>query len=94
MWEALELPKNLVPVRNCLEKGCLDEAKTIQTIASLFATVMPRPIIHFCESQLVGTAEKYSTLPDLKYLGLCTEVLSISSHYNVSPAIFFLMHGL
>ena len=45
--ESLDLPKNFVPIFNCLQKQCLDEAKTIQTIASFVASVMPRPIVHF-----------------------------------------------
>jgi hypothetical protein len=52
---------------------------------------LPRP---FCECQLVGTAEKYGTLPDLKNLGLCAKVFFMPSHDNVLPAIFFLMHSL
>ena len=45
----------------------------------------------FCEWLLVGTAEKKGTLPDLKYVGLCAQVLFILSHDNASPAISFLI---
>jgi hypothetical protein len=72
----------------------VNKAKTIQTITRLFATVAPRLIVYFCECQLVGTVEKYGTLPDLKNLGLCAKALFIPSHDNVLPAIFFLMHSL
>ena len=47
MWEALQLTKDLVPVCDRPEELGLLEAQTVQMFASLLATVMPCPIVHF-----------------------------------------------
>ena len=88
----LNFQRTLFQFAIVLEKCSLVKAKTIQRIDSRFATVLPCPIFHCCECQPIGRHS--CTLRDLKYLGLCANFLFISSHDNVLPVNFFLMHTL
>jgi hypothetical protein len=56
MYKALELPKDLVPVCDSLEKLCLIEAKAVQIFTSLLTAVMPCPIVHLFYRYLVCMA--------------------------------------
>jgi hypothetical protein len=92
--ECFELPIDNIPLRSGFVERSLLHSERVQRLASLFAAVMPQPVVHFFERQLVGITKESCSLSNLTYLCLGANIVIISTYYNIPPVIFFLVHTL
>ena len=94
MREAFQLTVNNVPFSNGPVECGLVHAKTIQLRTCFPAAVLPSPLVHVSECELIGHTQKRSPLPNLKDFGLCAEIVGISTLHDTTPSIFTLLNDL